>query len=149
MRNLLLDKDRMNNLKDAKIYSITISVSDIELVSTWYEKKLGFERLSSEPTIVFNSKILFLGLKNFHIELIENISSIKTKSEPPPMHTKVQGFTNFCLLIEDLGVIKQELEANEVPIVWQSNSAELGVQMLLISDPDNNLIQYLEHSETK
>ena len=141
----VIKKEKMNKTKTTKLYSITISVSDIESMTNWYIDKIGFEKINPNPIQIFNTKIQFLILNDFRIELIENPSSIKPNKKSPPQHTEIQGITNFCLYTFDIVELREEIIKKEIKIIWESQNKQLGMKMFLIEDPEGNLIQFLQN----
>jgi len=134
----------MKKNQDLIFYSVTISVSNLEKMANWYEQKMGFTKLTKLPVQISNTRIQFIELNGFKVELIENINSKNLEKKKPPLHTEIQGMTNFCLYTKNLASIKDELIDSEIPILWCSENEALRMKMLLIEDPEHNLIQFLE-----
>jgi catechol 2,3-dioxygenase-like lactoylglutathione lyase family enzyme len=135
----------VGTLASATAYSVTITVADIERATSWYEDKLGFREVGRKEYPEFGTKLRFLALHGWRVELIEDRTARAAEVRPdPPKHTGWYGVSQFCLQTTDLESVKQELKTIDIPIVWEFQNADLGVHFVFIRDPDGNLIQYLQ-----
>ncbi|HZH03962.1 MAG TPA: VOC family protein [Myxococcaceae bacterium] len=128
-----------------KAYAVTLSVPNVEEAAAWYVSKLGLREVKRKDYSLFGTRLVFLELNGWRVELIED-----AKSQPgpapaaPPAHTRVQGVSQFAFETRALAAVRGELEARGVPVVWEYESGDLGVRFLFIRDNNGNLIQFVE-----
>jgi methylmalonyl-CoA/ethylmalonyl-CoA epimerase len=133
-------------LKKVKPYSITFSVTNIDLLTNWYVEKLGFKVVQKKSYPQFKTSLAFLELNGYRVELIKDDNAKDTvKLRPdPPAHTSIHGQSQFCLYTDNLDGLEKELTARQIKIIWKFQNKELNVKFLFIRDPENNLIQFLQ-----
>lgn len=136
----------MNNLHELiKFYSVTLSVANAEKSAEWYTEKLGVREVKRKTYEEFKTKLIFLELNNFHIELIGDGNAKEGPNrEDPPAHTAFYGISQFAFETEDLAAVKAELEKKNVSIIFEFENAELSVKFFFIRDLDGNLVQFLQ-----
>jgi catechol 2,3-dioxygenase-like lactoylglutathione lyase family enzyme len=130
----------------ARPYAVTLSVPNLDEGVAWYTTKLGLKLVASKDYPEFGTRLAFMALNGWRVELIEDSHAAPAPTRPdPPRHTATHGISQFSFQIDDLAAVKAELISREVPIVWEFENAELGARFLFIRDPYGNLIQYLQH----
>ena len=132
-------------LASVRPYSLTLSVSDLVGMTRWYENKLGMSEVARREYPDFSVSLVFLELNGFRVELIQYDKAQPGIMRPdPPAQIGFLGLTQFAFETSDLAAVRAELEAKNVPIVWQFENPDLGLRFLFIRDPERNLIQFLE-----
>ena len=124
---------------------MTLSVRDIEQSTAWYASKLRFHEVGRKEYLEFHTRLRFLELNGWRVELIEDKGARAVERRPdPPQHTALLGASQFCLETDDLEAVKRSLATAGVPITWEFQNVDLRVHFVFIRDPDGNLIQYLQ-----
>jgi catechol 2,3-dioxygenase-like lactoylglutathione lyase family enzyme len=126
-------------------HAVTLSVPDLEAAARWYKEKLGFREVQRKSYPEFKTSLVFLELRGFRVELIEDGNAKAAAPRPnPPGHTAWHGIAQFSFRTTDLAAVKAALLKNGVQIVWEFENAELAVKFLFIRDLNGNLIQFLQ-----
>ena len=127
-------------------YSITFSVSDLQGMTEWYTKVLGFKVVDKKDYPEFKTSLVFLQLNGYRVELIKdgNAEDRIPKRPDPPAHTSMIGQAQFCFYTDNVDEIEKELTDKKVNIVWKFQNEELNVKFIFIRDPEDNLIQFLQ-----
>ena len=126
-------------------YAVTLSVADIDKLTTWYVDTLGFTVAQRKQYPEFNTSLVFLEKNGFRVELIKDGNAVRgVQRADPPAHTAFHGVSQFAFQTTDIRALKQELLDHGVPITWEFANDELGVSFIFIRDPEGNLIQFLQ-----
>ena len=129
-----------------KPYSITLSVSNIEVVAQWYERVLGFERVSVKSYPQFKTSLIFLARNGFRVELIAdgNVTKGATRADPPA-HTATTGVSQFAFEVADINAAHAHLASKKVTFAWElQRYPDLGVAFFFVRDPEGNLVQFIQ-----
>lgn len=139
-----------STLSGMKFYHIALSVADSRTTAKWYQDKLGFTLLNSKEYPEFGTKISFLKLNDFRLELIEDVNSTPQKRDTPPKHTLIQGMAQFSFTIDNMDEVAEQLKAKNVDFAWGPIAYEdLGLKFLFVRDNEGNLIQFFEMLNNK
>ena len=104
---------------DLKPYSVTLSVTDIEQMATWYEQKLGFKRVSAKEYPEFKTSLVFLESNGFRVELIGDGNAREgVRRADPPSHTAIHGVSQFAFQVTDIDKAHAELAVKRVEFAW-------------------------------
>lgn len=129
-----------------KPYSVTISVIDIEHVAKWYERVLGFQRISAKQYPQFKTSLIFLANNGFRVELIADGNAKKgLRRADPPAHTATTGVSQFAFEVADIDDAHARLTAEGVDFAWElQRYPDLGVAFFFVRDPEGNLVQFVQ-----
>jgi len=134
-----------NPLETIRPHAITMSVPNLDRAVRWYSEKLGFREVQRKSYPEFKTSLAFLELNGYRVELIEDGNSKpSTKRADPPVHTALQGISQFSFLTTDLGGVRNELVRRGVSIAWEFENVELGLKFMFICDLNGNLIQFVQ-----
>lgn len=132
-------------MEKISFYHIALSVSNLETMTSWYEKLLGFKRITPNFAFGDTSKYCFLELKGFKLELVENKLSKPFRRDNPPAHSLLQGVTQFSFRVQDLTEVSKLMQANNVEIILDNFVVEdVKTKILIVRDPDGNFIEFIE-----
>lgn len=135
----------MITMKNIAFYHIALSVSNLEKMTSWYENLLGFKRITPTFTFGETSKYCFLELNGFKLELVENKLSKPFKRESPPAHSLLHGVTQFSFKVNELRGVSDFMKANNVEIIVDNFVVEeVKTKILIVKDPDGNLVEFVE-----
>ena len=125
--------------------AVTLSVQNLEVMTQWYNEKLDFQIVKEKDYPAFGTSLVFLALNHYQVELIKDAQSVAGHEKPkPPAHTRFQGITQFSFTTDDLKGLKAALRDRGVPITWAFQNEELGLSFIFITDPEGNLIQFIQ-----
>jgi len=114
-------------------------VSDIDRSIYFYVNKLGFRLCSKETDNNENEIFAFLELGDARIELLQDLESpydIPSIKKPYCPH--------FSIKVEDLKQAEIMLRDNNVNIVRGPLEIKGEVTWLYFSDPDNNILEFIQ-----
>ena len=114
-------------------------VSDIDRSIDFYVNKLGFRLCSKETDNNENEIFAFLEIGDARIELLQDLENpydIPSIKKPYCPH--------FSIGVEDLKQAEAMLRANNVNIVRGPLEIKGEVTWLYFSDPDNNIMEFVQ-----
>jgi len=114
-------------------------VSDINRSIEFYVDKLGFRLCSQETDDNEQEIFAFLELGDARIELLQDLEG------PYEIPAIVKPYCpHFSLGVDDLNQVAGMLKKKNVPIVRGPLKIKGQVTWLYISDPDNNILEYVQ-----
>ena len=124
---------------------VGISVPDMDEAVKWYCDVLGCEKLSDRYLPALSSRVVFLQLGNFKIELFQNDEwrPLPENRRMPNEDIKVCGTKHICFSTDDMSALKKYFDEKKVDCatdVFQVN----GHGVLFIRDVAGNLIEFIE-----
>lgn len=129
-----------------KPYSVTLSVSNIEKMASWYGDILGFRRVSAKSYPEFKTSLVFLENDGFRVELIaDGNARAGIRRADPPAHTSVTGVSQFAFEVSNIDEAHAALAAKKVDFAWTlQRYPDLGVAFFFVRDPEGNLVQFIQ-----
>ncbi len=125
-------------------YFMAIIVNDMDTSLSWYIDILDLEVINQRDIPSRGLRQANIGRDRILIELIEINSSINPDSLMES-GSRLQGFFKYGFQVEKfddfLATMANKFQENDLPVVTDPNS---GKRMVIISDPDNNRIQFFE-----
>ena len=133
-----------NKLNIAPLH-VGISVPDMEEAVRWYCDVLGCEKLSDKYLPALGSRVVFLRLGDFKIELFQNDEwrPLPENRRVPNEDIKVCGTKHICFGTDNMTELKKYFDEKKVDCatdVFQVN----GHGVLFIRDVAGNLIEFIE-----
>lgn len=107
---------------------VAILVSDLEAAKQFYEGVLGLKQ-KARPNLESPGVWYNLGDAELHL--------IVTTGQLPPANERPKKDSHFALSVEDIELIKKQL--NDAGVPFRESSA--GTPRLFVRDPDGNLIE--------
>ena len=131
---------------ELKPYSVTLSVANLEKSEEWYKSKLGFRQVADKKFDAAHIRLAFMEKDDYRVELIEDGQSHPAlKRLDPPLHTLMQGMSQFAFLVKDLDATHKALENEGVTFAWEPQiAADLGLKFFFARDNSDNLIQFVQ-----
>ena len=126
---------------------IGLSVGDLERMTGWYQRALGWARTGDFAVESLGLRGAFLlAPDGLAIELLERRgSSHRTPAATPPDELLAQGWGHVCLRVEDLDAAFAGLvEAGATAVSRPAPSPEPGVRFAYLTDPEGNFIELLD-----
>jgi len=119
-------------------------VSDLDAAIRFYTESLGLRLLFRNVNQEQHEAYAFLQLKGGNLELIQTLNAtyLKPKIEPPYC-------PHFALETEDMEKVLEMVEARGIHLVKGPLKIPGEEQWLYLSDPDNNVIEYIEWTAKK
>jgi len=137
---------QMQKHGEPKSFFFEVTVSDIDSSLAWYEKYLGLEFIerTDYPHLGYKQANLKSGL--ISIELIEPDSSVTEEIIREYFSgKKLQGFSKIGFTVPDFTNWMGSMLEKNVRIVGSIAADRItGKRVLIIADPDGNLIQIFE-----
>lgn len=129
---------------------VAISVADLDKSVKWYQDTLKFSVTKRLDLPKYSMRIAFLDLNGFQIEMIESKESVSfagLQKRFPAVddRAKIQGFCKIGFRVEKIDIVAADLKTRG--IIFQRDiqtDAELHEKWFIISDPDDNWIQFFE-----
>ena len=119
-------------------------VSNMNNSIEFYKEKLGFHFLSVEVDKEHGEKFAFFKLDNASLELLEKLS-VKDPSIFEKSDASRRGYCpHVAINCDDLDKIVEFLDERDVKIVGGPFEIKNQVKWLYISDPDGNIIEFVE-----
>lgn len=126
-------------------YRATISVSDLNKISDWYQNVLGFQFSRRIDFDKYGVHIHILELNGFGLELIEKQGAKSKKERMPDLvdSTLLHGLTKIAFFVEDIDVLADDLKEKNVKVVFDiTDDPDDKSSWMIIEDPDGNVIQF-------
>lgn len=114
-------------------------VSNMDEAIEFYTKKLGFALNFRGINKDENEEYAFLDLGDARIELIQDLSTAYKKPE-----IKKPYCPHFCIEIEDMKEAIEMLERNNINIIRGPLEIAGEETWIYFSDPDNNVLEYIQ-----
>lgn len=130
---------------ELKSYRAAISVSDLNTLSHWYQKVLGFQLSRQIDFDNYGVHIHILELNGFGLELIEKQGAKSKKERMPDLEdgTLLHGFTKIAFFVEDIDILADKLKENNVKVIFDiTDDPDDNLSWMIIEDPDGNVIQF-------
>ena len=135
-----------------KLDHVAIRVTNLEASIGFYTKKLGLKLLFQQVDPAHSEAFAFLELEGGNLELLQMLDDTsnhgpenKHQSTWKPAPIEKPYCPHLALEATNLELQVQQLTANGVPIVAGPLEIPGSVRWLYIHDPDNNIIEYIEH----
>ena len=133
-----------NFLSDASFFHISLTAKDKEALVKWYIEKLNFKILFRNELPEIGMSVIFIGLNNFQLEIIETKNFKKNIRKNPPFNTERQGFGNISIAVYDLEIVYQELKKRNVTITNAPITLNNGFKIMFIDDLEGNDIEFIQ-----
>jgi len=127
-------------MKPTKNDHIAFAVSDMEASVRFYTEKLGLQLLSRSVDEEEKEEFAFLALEGGSLELIQWLDGgnfQKPSIEPPYC-------PHLALATEDMAQTLMMIQEKQLPVVRGPLEIKGMVRWIYISDPDNNIIEYIQ-----
>jgi catechol 2,3-dioxygenase-like lactoylglutathione lyase family enzyme len=131
-------------------YLLAMSVANVDDSVKWYEEKLGFAVVEKMDLPAYNLRIVFMERDGFRLELVEDKKSVSLPSIQcyfPGVNdkTKLQGFTKFSFLTENVEQVSKDLKGKNVSLIMDVTKDEKQkVKFILLHDNSGNLLQFIQ-----
>jgi len=122
-----------------------VSVSDMETSIQWYQNVLGFQLERSTYMAPLKSKVAFLRLGDFSVELFrpDEVIPLPEERRIPNEDIKTNGTKHIAFLVKDMDALFKDLSEKKVDFA----TAVFGVnnnKVLFIRDNTGNLIEFIQ-----
>jgi lactoylglutathione lyase len=114
-------------------------VSNMDAALKFYTESLGLRLLSRSISQESHEAIAFLELDGGSLELIEFLDEAYIKPVLKPPYCP-----HFALGTEDMAQVLAMISANGITVIKGPNEHPGEVRWIYISDPDNNVIEYIQ-----
>ena len=135
-----------------KLDHVAIRVANLEASIGFYTKKLGLKLLFQQVDPAHGEAFAFLELEGGNLELLQMLDDTanhepenKHHSTWKPAPIEKPYCPHLALEATDLELQVEQLQAANIPIVAGPLEIPGSVRWLYIHDPDNNIIEYIEH----
>ena len=119
-------------------------VSNMDKSIEFYTQKLGFRLKSRSINQEEKEEYAFLELGDARLEIIKDLKMIYEKPE-----IKEPYCPHFCIEIENMKRAVQNLIRNNIYIIKGPLKIEGGETWIYFSDPDNNILEYIQWCNKK
>ena len=122
-----------------------ISVPSIDSSIQWYTSILGFKVVSDKYFPDLNSRIVFMSLDGFSIELFEvdNASKLPEERKFPNLDIKTHGTKHLAFSVEDINALIKEMKHKAVDIAIDTFIME-GQKVAFVRDNSGNLLEFIQ-----
>ena len=135
-----------------KLDHVAIRVANLEASIAFYTKKLGLKLLFQQVDPAHGEAFAYLELEGGNLELLQLLDvprgeGSETRQEPawePPAIERPY-CPHLALEATDLDLQVKQLKEQSVPIIAGPLEIPGSVRWLYVHDPDNNIIEYIEH----
>lgn len=119
---------------------IAFRVRDLDRAIAFYTETLGMALLFRETDEAHGEAFAFLELEGGNLELLESLETrMPTAPLPEPPYTP-----HLAIATDDLGAFAGSLAERGVPILKGPMTIPGKVTWLYITDPDNNVIEFVQ-----
>ena len=128
-------------------YWAGLTVKDAQASAEWYRDRLGFEIFDRMSFVKQGVEIRFLKLRDFHLELVQRSDSfaVAERIAEDFQPSQVRGYFKLGFRVADIDRLVDDLRQQGVVLFGEIFDDErFGARMVLIKDPDGNLIQLFE-----
>jgi catechol 2,3-dioxygenase-like lactoylglutathione lyase family enzyme len=124
-------------------YSVAISVSNIDTISTWWQQTLGFTETTRNNAAGGGARTAVLMKGNFRLELVELDGSRTAAQWVPSLRNPamVRGFGQFGFEVADVDAARARAAAAGARIVSEPRANLEGTKVMILADPDGNSIK--------
>jgi lactoylglutathione lyase len=119
-------------------------VSNMDSSIDFYTRKLGFKLKSRSINQEEQEEYVFLENGDTRIELIQDLSEEYNRPE-----IKKPFCPHFCLEVKDMKSSVEELEKNNINIIGEPFEIKGEETWVYFSDPDNNILEYIQWYKKK
>ncbi len=119
-------------------------VSNMDSSIDFYTGKLGFKLQSRDIDEDEQIEFSFLKLGSASIELIRDLREEYRKPE-----IKMPYCPHFCMKVQNIGHAAEILVKKGIPILHGPIMGKDGVSWMYFSDPDNNILEYIQLPKKK
>ena len=122
-----------------------LSVADVNMVSRWYQEKLGFKVLSQGEAPNKIAKFAILEGDGTLIELIQHREAKPLSVAAPGVKSayQIHGIFKVGMVVKNLDALYQEVKRRGVPIAYELMRAkDVPMRSFSIRDAEDNLIQF-------
>lgn len=123
---------------------VAFQVSDMDSSISFYTQKLGFKLNFRSTNEEEQEEYAFLEYGNARIELIQNLKEEYQKPE-----IKKPYCPHFCLEIENMKQSVKILKKNNIHIIRGPLEIKDEETWVYFSDPDNNILEYIQWNRKK
>jgi len=135
-----------------KLDHVAIRVANLEASIGFYTKKLGLKLLFQQVDPAHGEAFAFLELEGGNLELLQMLDDTSNHGPDNEHHSTWKPAPiekpycpHLALEATDLKLQVEQLQAANIPIVAGPLEIPGSVRWLYIHDPDNNIIEYIEH----
>ncbi len=142
-----MDEQQPQTLKNRmpKLDHIAIQVSSIEASIAFYTEKLGLKLLYHKIDKLHGEAFAFLELEGGNLELLEHLGEGSEASEFFAPEIRKPYCPHFALATDDIDETVAKLKRENVPIVAGPLEIPDTVRWMYLSDPDNNIVEYIQY----
>ncbi|RUT00549.1 hypothetical protein DSM106972_073200 [Dulcicalothrix desertica PCC 7102] len=133
-------------LRSMGFFNIAISTPDINASVDWYQRVLGFRKVS-QSNLSNGVSIAMIERNGMVIEFLKvpNQKPMPMLNQDPPKHLQFLGIKNFVLWVDDMDATVRELKSKNVSFVWEARTLpEVGTRVSMIRDNNGNLVTFWE-----
>lgn len=133
-------------LQSIGFFNLAISVPDINASVDWYQRILGFRKIS-QSDLSNGVSIAMIERNGIIIEFLKvpNQQSMPMLNQDPPKHLQFLGVKNLTLWVDNMDETVRELKSKNIPFIWEARTLpEVGTRVTMIRDNNNNLITFWE-----
>jgi catechol 2,3-dioxygenase-like lactoylglutathione lyase family enzyme len=123
---------------------VAFQVSDMDSSISFYTQKLGFKLKSRSTNEEEQEEYAFLEYGNTRLELIQNLKEEYKKPE-----IKKPYCPHLCLEVENMKQSVEILKKNNVHIIRGPLEIKDEETWVYFSDPDNNVLEYIQWYKKK
>jgi lactoylglutathione lyase len=122
-----------------KIDHMAFEVSDMDKSIQFYTETLGLRLLFRQVNTDVQEDYALLALEGGNLELIQRLDGPFEKPEIRP-----HSCPHLALVSEDMAETLKMIEENHLTVVQGLREVEGEEKWIYISDPDNNVIEYIQ-----
>lgn len=125
--------------------SASMAVADIDATANWYHEHLGFEIVKRHDFPEYGTRIVFLEVNGFRMELIQDSEMVAFQRPDPPKHTHFQGVSQLYFLVDDIAAVIEEVKKRPITVAWDLIVVDdLRMKEFFIRDNEGNIVQFVE-----
>ena len=125
--------------------SLSLAVGNLDATAKWYHDNLGFEIVQRKDFAEYATRIVFMEVNGFRLELIEDKRWKPLERPDPPAHTTFQGVSQIAFFVDNIEEVIKKVQARKLRVAWQLITvAELRMKEFFVRDNEGNIVQFIE-----